>query len=72
MIELLGSRSVPFTLKPVKFSAPNIEQARNMTLATTDMIAKKMSKTPLREVKRRLVSRFVDSSSIFNSAEKQL
>ena len=71
-LELLANRQVPFALKPVEFLARNIEQARNMTLATTDMIAKKMSITPLREVKRQIIFRFIDSSTIFESAEKRL
>lgn len=72
LINLLDRARVPFALRPVEFTAQNLDEARNVSLATVEMIAKKMQLTPLVSTKKALIWRFIDSASAFGSFDKRL
>ncbi len=68
LIELIGSRLVPLRMKPMNRAAKNPEHARILLAEMTLDMRKKLSTMPIRDVKRRLIGRFVDSLGKFGAA----
>jgi hypothetical protein len=70
LLELIGAHKVPLRMKPVVHEATGGEkEAKDLLIRVLPELRENIAKTKLRDVKRTLIGRWVESQSLFGARE---
>lgn len=70
LIAMIGEATIPLQMKPLHFSAPNVEQLRLMFADRVTEVKKKLQTHSLHAVKRQLIGRWIDERAVFGFSIK--
>jgi hypothetical protein len=65
MIQLLGSQKIPFIMRPKVLIGKTDDEVRKMVVAALPDLRRDLGRAKLREVKRKLLGRWVDAARAF-------
>jgi hypothetical protein len=69
LIALLGTKNVPLKMKPVVHEAKGEKEAKDIMMRVLPELRENIRKTALRETKRRLIGKWIDSQTQFGAKE---
>ena len=69
LLRLIGNQKVPLRMKPLVHEANSEKEAKDLMMRLLPELRENMAVTRLREVKRGLVGRWIETQSTFGSRE---
>ncbi len=67
LVEMLGNAAVPLSMRPIRMSAHDIDEARNGFVAALERLKRDFPATNLREIKRRILSAWIENRCLFGN-----
>lgn len=65
LIQLVGVRNIPFTMKPRVMTAKSEDEMRKLVIEALPELRQDLLRVDLRQAKRQVVGRWVDASRVF-------
>lgn len=69
LIELIGARSIELAMKPIYYTADSEEDLRGFISDIVPSFRQKLTTQPLKDIKRLLITRWIDEHQAFGQAE---